>query len=225
MPEMKRRFSLEQDFMNYSTDDLIYGYLQCKSTFDTSNQQRYIAAVTVAQLKKNMAAMIGKTARTVTNRLSKLVEKGLLKEDTKDGSNISILTENSERYQLINYDILFYLLINRSAQSIRVYVYLLNKYLWKKETNENYIFTLSELKDALGYAETTKTADIILDTILKSFYREGLIKWREIVDSKNVNGKVIPVIRKELLSVVESQDQLEDIVVERVYKQDLSFGV
>lgn len=225
MPEMKRRFSLEQDFMNYSTDDLIYGYLQCKSTFDTSNQQRYIAAVTVAQLKKNMAAMIGKTARTVTNRLSKLVEKGLLKEDTKDGSNIYILTENSERYQLINYDILFYLLINRSAQSIRVYVYLLNKYLWKKETNENYIFTLSELKDALGYAETTKTADIILDTILKSFYREGLIKWREIVDSKNVNGKVIPVIRKELLSVVESQDQLEDIVVERVYKQDLSFGV
>lgn len=95
-------------------------------------------------------------------------------------------------------------MINRSAQSIRVYVYLLNKYLWKKETNENYIFTLSELKDALGYAETTKTADIILDTILKSFYREGLIKWREIVDSKNVNGKVIPVIRKELLSVVES---------------------
>ena len=225
MPEMKRRFSLEQDFMNYSTDDLIYGYLQCKSTFDTSNQQRYIAAVTVAQLKKNMAAMIGKTARTVTNRLSKLVEKGLLKEDTKDGQSIYILTENSERYQLINYDILFYLLINRSAQSIRVYVYLLNKYLWKKETNENYIFTLSELKDALGYAETTKTADIILDTILKSFYREGLIKWREIVDSKNVNGKVIPVIRKELLSVVESQDQLEDIVVERVYKQDLSFGV
>lgn len=225
MPEMKRRFSLEQDFMNYSTDDLIYGYLQCKSTFDTSNQQRYIAAVTVAQLKKNMAAMIGKTARTVTNRLSKLVEKGLLKEDTKDGQSIYILTENSERYQLINYDILFYLLINRSAQSIRVYVYLLNKYLWKKETNENYIFTLSELKDALGYAETTKTADIILDTILKSFYREGLIKWREIIDSKNVNGKVIPVIRKELLSVVESQDQLEDIVVERVYKQDLSFGV
>lgn len=225
MPEMKRRFSLEQDFMNYSTDDLIYGYLQCKSTFDTSNQQRYIAAVTVAQLKKNMAAMIGKTARTVTNRLSKLVEKGLLKEDTKDGQSIYILTENSERYQLINYDILFYLLINRSAQSIRVYVYLLNKYLWKKETNENYIFTLSELKDALGYAETTKTADIILDTILKSFYREGLIKWREIVDSKNVNGKVIPVIRKELLFVVESQDQLEDIVVERVYKQDLSFGV
>jgi Fic family protein len=54
--------------------------------------------VTVAQLKKNMAAMIGKTARTVTNRLSKLVEKGLLKEDTKDGSNIYILTENSERY-------------------------------------------------------------------------------------------------------------------------------
>lgn len=221
MPE-KRRFSLEQDFMNYSTDDLIYGYLQCKSTFDANNQQRYIAAVTVAQLKKNMAAMIGKTARTVTNRLSKLVEKGLLREAVKDGQNVYILTESSERYQLINYDILFYLLINRSAQSIRVYVYLLNKYLWKKE---NYIFTLSELKDALGYAETTKTADIILDTILKSFYREGLIKWREIVDSKNVNGKVIPVIRKELLFVVESQDQLEDIVVERVYKQDLSFGV
>lgn len=94
------------------------------------------------------------------------------------------------------------MLINRSAQSIRVYIYLLNKYLWKG--NQKYIFTLSELKEALGYAESTKSVDIMLDTILKSFYREGLMKWREIIETKVVNGRTIPVIRKELLFVAES---------------------
>ena len=211
---MKRRFSLDQDFMNYSTDDLIYGYLQCKSTFDEETKKRYIAVSTVSQLKKNMAAMIGKTMRTVSNKIEKLIETGLLKQENKQGQNVYVLTENSERYQLINYDILFYLLINRSAQSIRVYIYLLNKYLWKK----NYVFTLAELKEALGYAETTKSVDILLDTILKSFYREGLMKWREVVDSKAVGDKVIPVIRKQLLFVAESQDQLEPLVIERVSK-------
>lgn len=209
--------------MNYSTDDLIYGYLQCKSTFDVNNKVRYIAVSIVSQLKKNMAAMVGKTTRTVTNKINKLIEKGLLKESNKNGENVYILTEDSERYQLINYDILFYLLINRSAQSIRVYIYLLNKYLWKG--NQKYIFTLSELKEALGYAESTKSVDIMLDTILKSFYREGLMKWREIIETKVVNGRTIPVIRKELLFVAESQSQLEPLVIERVAKKDLNFEV
>lgn len=45
-----------------------------------------------------MAAMIGKTTRTVTNKINKLIEKGLLKESNKNGENVYILTEDSERY-------------------------------------------------------------------------------------------------------------------------------
>ena len=178
--------------MNYSTDDLIYGYLSCESNYDAVNKERYISMTKVGNLKPYMAAMVQKTTRTVTNKIDKLVESGLLREAVKNEEAVYILTENSERYQLVNYDILFYLLINRSPQSIRVYVYLLNKYLWKKETKEHYIFTLEEIKEALGYADSTKTAVKIIDNILNSFYREGLIKWREVIQQKKVNGKMIP---------------------------------
>ena len=30
--EIKRRFSLEEDFMNYGTDDLLYGFMRGLST-------------------------------------------------------------------------------------------------------------------------------------------------------------------------------------------------
>lgn len=225
--EMKRRFSLEDDFMNYSTDDLIYGYLSYCSTFDPVNKERYIAIKNVSPLKKYMAAMINKTTKTVSNRIEKLVEKELLIKKVKGNQEVFVFTEKSKTYQLVNYDILFYLLVSRNQFAIKVYVYLLNKYLWKLQTHEYYIFTLEELAQALGYAESSICGVTpMLNIVLESFYREGLLKWREVVESKVIDNKVVPVVRKELLFIAENQNQLPALTIERVNRETaLKFNV
>lgn len=66
-----------------------------------------------------------------------------------------------------------YLVNTRNSQAIRIYLYLLNKYQWKKE----YIFTIQEIKEALGYATSTKTCEELIRDCLASFKAEGLIKF------------------------------------------------
>lgn len=222
----KRRFSLEDDFMNYSTDDLLYGYLSYHSIFDPVEKERYIYVKNVAPLKKYIAAMIHKTTKTVNNRIDKLIERGLLKKSVKYNQGVYIFVEGEGRYQLVNYDILFYLLVNRNEFAIKIYAYLLNKYLWKASSNEHYIFTLEELAKVMGYAESSIAGVTpMIGLVLDSFFREGLIKWRENIEMKMVNGKMVPVTRRELLFVAESQNQLPAIVIERVNKETaLKFG-
>ena len=41
-PTKERRFSLENDFMNYSIDDLLLGYLQYLATFDVAKKRLYL---------------------------------------------------------------------------------------------------------------------------------------------------------------------------------------
>lgn len=95
-------------------------------------------------------------------------------------------------------------------------MYLLNKYLWKQKTQENYCFTIAELADTIGYKSKQASTNAMIEDILNSFYREGLIRWREVIESINVAGKTVPRIRKELLFVAQHRDELASIVVERV---------
>ena len=44
----------------------------------------------------------------------------------------------------------------------------------------------------------------MLNIVLESFYREGLLKWREVVESKVIDNKVVPIVRKELLFIAEN---------------------
>jgi len=222
-PIQVRRFSLEKDFMDYSVNDVIYGYLSYNSTFDPNNKERYIYLKDVAKLKTELARMLDCTTRTVTNNINKIVinEKnpnGLLRAGVKNEEAVYFLIEGPGRYQFVNYDILWYLLQTRSKIAIKVYVYLLNKYLWKKQTGEHYIFTIEEIAEAMGYSNTSRTIRPVISTLLDSFYREGLIKWREVVEPMVVDGKTIPVTRRELLFVIERKSELFPVVVEKYYK-------
>lgn len=76
-----------------------------------------------------------------------------------------------------------YLVNTRNANSIRIYIYLLNKYKWKAD---NYIFTLEELKTALGYSVKTKSIDVVINDILASLKREKIIDFIKFHDNKDV---------------------------------------
>jgi hypothetical protein len=85
---------------------------------------------------------------------------------------------------------------------------LLNKHQWKK----GYVFTLQELKDALGYAESTKSCDALIKNVLASFKAEGIIKYEKITEEVDVGGlndtKIINVERMKLNYVLESAADL-----------------
>lgn len=80
----------------------------------------------------------------------------------------------------------------RNNQCIRIYLYLLNKFLWKETLNQKkeeedkqkYIFTVQEIKEALGY---TKTANKMISAVLASFNKEGIISYETKTDIKEVD--------------------------------------
>lgn len=101
------------------------------------------------------------------------------------------------KYEIVEQKMLQYLIDTRSANAIRIYIYLLNKYKWKKQKQEKYEFTIKEIKRAMGYSEATKTAEIIIKNVLESLRREGIIDYiqtyKEIIVQETI--VTIPIYR------------------------------
>jgi hypothetical protein len=229
-----RRFSLEEDFMNWSTNDLLYGFLRSLSTArldidddgkvikTKSGNDKWREYLTVKEYKKNkktIAGICGCSTKTIDRHIDKLFEKGLLDE------GIEVITVNGKEYEyecfwfpydedglykIVDKDVIKYLVYTRNAHAIRIYLYLLNKYQWKKDSGD-YIFTIQELKEALGYAATTKSCDELIKCVLASFKAEGIIAYEKFVDEVEISindCKVIHVEKMKLKYVLETSDEL-----------------
>lgn len=93
---------------------------------------------------------------------------------------------------------IYYLVITSNMNVIKIYLYLLNKWLWKaeKESTFDYDFTLKELRQALGYSDSNNhEVDSAFRTILFSLAKQGIIDayptWAQIKDG----GPPSPVYR------------------------------
>lgn len=180
--DKKRRFSMERDFMTYKTNDLLYAFMRTLSTAmptDKSGQYKeYLLVSDFSKQKKLIANICNKTTRTIDNNVKKLIECGLIAMELKQITNnrseyaYTFHFDYDGNYKLLSVDLLNYLINTRNAQSIRIYLYLLNKYQWKKD----YVFTTKEIKLALGYSESTNAENAIRQC-LESFAREGVIKY------------------------------------------------
>ena len=208
---MKRRFSLDDDFMNYSIDDLLYGAMQYLATYHPVKKQLYLTKQNLMKNKKDIYTLCNLDSRKLKAHIQKLMDKGLIKEEMIDEyPSYTFPYDYDGGYQLIDYEMLWYLVSTRSKSAIQIYVYLLNRYLWKAETKENYIFTNKELQVALGYSENTKLANSIMSNILESLSREGIIKfvdeWQEMT---NINGTQIKTCRHRLVFVAQTKEDLQ----------------
>lgn len=210
---MTRKFSLEDDFMNLTIDDMVYGYIQHMATFAPELKKLYVLVDTVSMEKKDIARMIGRTPRTVTNRIKKLLDNGLLVEEqiTLNGVNrlcYVIPQETKGKYQIIYDEMLYYLISTRTTDCIKIYLYLKNKYDWKKKTNEYYSFTNGEILSAIGYSNNYDgIASARIQCILESLMREGVIKWASYTEM--VNGYTAP--KKRLLFVATGLNELAPV--------------
>lgn len=210
---MTRKFSLEDDFMNLTIDDMVYGYIQHMATFAPELKKLYVLVDNVSMEKKDIARIIGRTPRTVTNRISKLLENGLLVEEqiTLNGVNrlcYVIPQETKGKYQIIYDEMLYYLISTRTTDCIKIYLYLKNKYDWKQKTNEYYSFTIGEILQALGYSSNYNgNASARIQYILDSLMREGVIKW--VSYTEMIGGYTAP--KKRLLFVASGLNELATV--------------
>ena len=208
---MQRRFSLDDDFMNYSIDDLLYGAMQYLATFHPVKKQLYLTKQNLMKNKKDIYAICNLDSRKLKAHIQKLIDKGLIKEEMiGEYPSYTFPYDYDGGYQLIDYEMLWYLVSTRSKSSLQIYVYLLNKYLWKAETEEDYIFTNKELQIAVGYSENTKLANSIMSNILESLSREGIIRfvdeWQEMT---NINGTQTKTCRHRLVFIAQTKEDLQ----------------
>lgn len=213
----KRRFSLENAFMNYKIDDILFGAMYYLATYHPEEKVFYLTKKNFTKNKTVIKKMCGDVStQTLNNHLRKLAQAGLIKEqDIKVGQlmcpSYVFIYEYEERYQLVEQEMLWYILATRSQQAVKLYIYLLNKYNWKKTTDEIYIFTNKELIGALGYSthSDNQLANSTVSNILESFKREGIIDYETFYDEAILDdGKTIPVPRKKLLFLASTKADL-----------------
>ena len=215
-----RRFSLEEDFMNFKTDDLLYGFLRGLSTAKPIENGKYKEYLPIKEYHKNkkvIAGICNVSTKTLERHLNALFEKGLLDQ------GIELVVSNGKEYEyecfwfpydengsykILERDMIKYLVDTRNSQCIKVYLYLLNKYEYK----ENYTFTIAEIQKALGYSASTTSAISTISNILESFAREGIIEYEETYDYIEKHGEVHKIPVKELHFVAKSVKQLPPVV-------------
>lgn len=157
---MKRRVSTEEDFMNHTIDDLLWGYMACLATYN--DNILYLSKEIFAQPKvqTTVKGIVGaKTIRTVKNHLDNLKAYGLISEDE---NNFYFPYDIDTRYVLVDRDLLEKMVIWGSRFIVKIYAYLFSKYQYKPD----YKFTKKELAiQALGYPESSSDNKEVLRVI------------------------------------------------------------
>lgn len=205
-----RRMPTEGAFMSFKIDDIIYGYLQGIATYNPEVKMVYLSEVDFLEAKRVLKDLLGTCARTISRKIDILTENDLLKYD-KDKKIYYFPYNKDEKYCIVSADLLKELTSVYNHMAVRVYVYLLDKYIWKQKNEENYDFTIKELKAAFGYSVSTKghgskargtnQIDEVLKNVLNNLAYNHYIEWEAYYDMEH---SAHPVPRMRLLSVARS---------------------
>lgn len=202
-----RRIPVEGIFIHYDSNDILYAMMYALATYNPTEKNLYLLKKTFTQHKKSVYNICGFTdARMMKRHLTKLIEKGLVSEDE---TNYYFPQNTEEKYRIIEKDMLQYLANTRSNQAIRVYISLLDWFLWKKKENTEFIFTNKDILEKLGYSPDNKIASSTITDILESFGREGVIKVEHFHEIHILaSGKEVPVPRMRLVFVARDKKEI-----------------
>lgn len=212
-----RRLSLEKDFMEYNSDDLLFGCLQYLATYHPELNKLYLPKKTLTKSKKEIYGLCGLNAKSFSRHIDRLKEKKLIKEETiyiganKTEYECYTFPYNYDgKYQIVNNEMLWYIVSTRNQQGVRIYTMLLDWYNWKHDDGEEFIFTNKDILKKLGYSTDNKLASSVVSNILESFKREGVINYDEFYETRIDNaGREIPTPKKRLVFVAKSKDELK----------------
>lgn len=211
--QQHRRISLEEKFMNYSTDDLLFGAMYHLATYNPVEKKLYLDKRVLTSHKKEIYNICGLNCRTLKAHLEKLKDNKFIVED-EEQKIYTFPSNYDDKYQLIENDMLWYIVSTSSKQAVRIYTYLLNRFLWKQREGDVYIFTNKELLVALGYSANSENglAQSIIQNCLERFCREGIFVVENFFDKIiNEDGKEIPVPKKRLIHVAKTKMELRTV--------------
>lgn len=193
-----RNISLEENFMNYSVDDLLYAFMSYHATFDPEAGEYYLTERNWVKYRPLLKNVIN--TRNARNHLNSLISKGIIKHDSEHMRYI-FPHNGYTKYQPVNNGMLYYLIITSNINVIKIYTYLLNKWLWKQKVREPYYFTLKELREAMGYSgSNNEGVDAALRTILFSISKQGIIDATPTYLSINPNTPPSPVFQLDFVA-------------------------
>ena len=223
----ERYFSLEEDFMNYKVDDLLYGYMFYHATpieEGVNKMKFYLRMKKYNTMRKNLKKLLDVDTKTLKRHLDLLINNGLIWKETmkiNDKDEEVFIFKSDDfigKYQKVNYTMLEYLIRTSSKQKIKMYIYLLDKYQWKLKQKDCYIFTKRELLGILGYetkniSSTDMSYGIVSDN-LDSLYREGALIFEVVkMKDKMENGREVLVERLKLTWIAEALEELRPVPV------------
>ena len=193
-----RNISLEDNFMNYSVDDLLYAFMNYHATYDPATKEYYLTERNWTKYRPLLKGILN--TRNCRNHLNSLIAKGIIIYDAERMRYI-FPHNNFKKYQQVNNAMLYYLIITSNINVIKIYIYLLNKWLWKNQNKEPYYFTLKELREALGYSGGDNAGvDSALHTILFSISKQGIIDATPTYLSINPNTPPSPVFQLDFVA-------------------------
>jgi hypothetical protein len=197
--------------MNYSVDDLLYAFMTYHATFDPDTQEYYLTERNWTKYRPLLKSVI--STRNCRNHLNSLIQKEIIIYD-KERMRYIFPHNGFKKYQQVNNSMLYYLIITSNINVIKIYIYLLNKWLWKKQTKEPYYFTLKELREALGYSGSDNAGvDSALHTILFSIAKWGIIDATPTYLSLNPKTPPSPVYQLDF--VAQSPREFRNISTEK----------
>lgn len=200
-------------WMMWNIDDLMYGYLKLKASFNPNTKELYFTqkmwnkTATKQDIKK-ICGIDRKRDRDV--HFKRLIDSGLIVVK----NDYYVFQDNEKNFKLVPLDLLEYLLNTASSGVIQVYIYLLDKYEWKKKTGEEYYFTRKEIAMALGYSEKSAESGTIstrISDIIGCLARQRIIKFEQII-AVTFYSKT-PTVRQKLTFVAKSVDELVPVDV------------
>ena len=187
-----RRIPVEGIFLHYSIDDIVYGYLQASASYNPDANLLYIKKQDMTGIKRMLKTVVDcSSATTITNKINKLIDNNLLAYDEKT-ELYTFPYNRDEKYKIVSSELLFRLTTVYKPMVVKIFIYLLDKYEWKRAENDQYSFTISELSSMMGYAKTSRSQEEAIKAILENLRKVGYINYEEgYVISPNT-GKPVP---------------------------------
>lgn len=187
----RRRMPVEKEWFDKNKNDIIYGLLQSiGEQFHDSNGKIQVRTSKVSFIKN--LTIIKKCAdvrdkRTIMSAISKYAKDGYITED-EDYYYFPYNVNNP--YILIDLKLLDHICKTFNKQSLKIYVYLKNKYNMKEKKHEKYLFTIKELKSVLGYSDSTDEKTTGIRNILAEFKNSNIMGYKTIhIDYVNKKGE------------------------------------
>ena len=202
----QRSFTVQENakWMHYRINDILYGYLKVNATYYENPNDP----------DKEVAKEMKCTERTIRNQIKILIEEGLLIEFTFVSANGKEypsygIVQDAPPFTLISNEWLRHLIKSKSPNSLKIYIYLLNKHRMAQELKTGYyLFTQKELVEMLQYKATTKASiNDSVKQILIDLKESGIIDFDEVyVPTK----EKLPSPRKRLLFIAQSEKERQE---------------